>query len=239
MCSCDACVAAKQRNALLALTVNTPAPMTLAHRLPARPGRLGDPAVLRASRAVGVPLVLSLFALVPHFAPGLSELLQYDRAALVRGEAWRWLTCHWTHWSADHLLWDVTTFLVLGWACARRNLKDFGLAVALSTLTIPAAVWLAHPELTTYRGLSGVDSALLALLAVDALRAEVRPGGRRIVAWACAMVLLGFGGKLLYEVAFGAALFVNADEAGFVPVPLAHAVGAGVGGAVALFSRRR
>ena len=111
--------------------------------------------------------------------------------------------------------------------------------VLLAALLIPAAVWLACPELQTYRGLSGIDSALLALLAVGVLRDALRPGGRRAVAVACAAVMLGFGAKLAYELATGAALFVDAEAAGFVPVPVAHAVGAAVGGVVACVGRGR
>ena len=179
-------------------------------------------------------IIPALFTVGVFLSDARSARLQYDRAALAAGEVWRLVTCHWTHWSPDHLAWDAATFALLGWACARRSVRQYIATVCVSAMLIPLAVWQTHPDMVTYRGLSGIDSALLALLAVGVLRDEAGPGGRRAVAWACAAVLLGFAAKLAYELASGATLFVDAAAAGFVPVPLAHASGALVGAAVAL-----
>ena len=96
-------------------------------------GRLASPffPVLTGSLTVA-----ALFAFV---GSGVAELLQYDRSALEHGQAWRWVLGHLTHWSADHLFWDLSTFLVLGIACERQSRGRFAATVALSAAAIPAA----------------------------------------------------------------------------------------------------
>ena len=76
-----------------------------------------------------------------------------------------------------------------------------------------------------YRGLSGIDSALFALLTVvmwnDGCRSQ-RPG-RQAIAMGC---LIAFLLKLAFELMTGRNVFVNAVDTGTVSVPLAHVVGA-------------
>jgi rhomboid family GlyGly-CTERM serine protease len=143
------------------------------------------------------------------------------------------VTCHWTHWSLDHLAWDVAVFASLTCACACRCPRRLAPALALSVFAIPAAVFVFQPELATYRGLSGIDSALLMLLLIDAMKQK---RGASVI---CAALLAAFIAKLLYEQVTGTATFVDAGRAGFVPVPLAHLVGAVAGAAAAAFKPRR
>jgi rhomboid family GlyGly-CTERM serine protease len=163
-------------------------------------------------------LLLFLLAL-PAFLPGAARWLELDRSAVARGEVWRLVTGHWTHWTLDHLLWDVLTFLLLAILCetwiSRRALLA---TVAGSALLISAGVWVALPGLSCYRGLSGIDSALFVLLAVALLRRE--SGARAGLAGVAVLLFLA---KAAWEVSTGSTLF--ADSAGFVPVPLAHLLG--------------
>jgi len=103
-------------------------------------GSSGRPAVVQIEspdpRCVALP---DAFGFPPgyDFVPGVPALLQLDRAALGAGELWRILTCHWAHWSLDHLVWDVLAFGVLGLLairhCPRRTLALLGIsAVAIS-----------------------------------------------------------------------------------------------------------
>jgi hypothetical protein len=98
---------------------------------------------------------------------------------------------------------------------------------------IPVALWVALPHLETYRGLSGIDSALYVLLAVTLLKDEVH--GRRW-GWVMAIsgVLFAFIGKVGYEIVTGGTIFVNSGASHMIPVPLAHCVGAAVGMIVGL-----
>jgi hypothetical protein len=83
--------------------------------------------------------------------------------------------------------------------------------------------------------MSGLDAAVFGLLAVDVLMGTKLHAVRA----ACAAVLLCFVAKLDFELMSGRTFFVDSAAAGFVPVPLAHAVGAAVGGVIALLFRRR
>jgi len=187
-------------------------------------GRHGVP--LRLAGAAPTALLLSAPALLSALVPGAAGWLAYDRAAIAAGELWRIVTCHWTHWSFDHLAWDLAAFGVLvliGW---RASVKRLLLALALSAVLIPLAVWTVLPTMIGYRGLSGIDSALFTFVAATLLKEEITAGRRGMVI-AIALVLAGFAGKIAFELVTGAALFV--DSSSFVPVPLAHAVGGACG----------
>src|SRR4029078_5316519 len=95
------------------------------------------------------------------------------------------------------------------------------------------ALWLLHPEVAEYRGLSGIDSALFLNVALVLLH-EAHNRRQALLSWTLGLLLVGFIAKLGYEMANGATLFVDSSEAGFTPLPLVHAVGAAVGILLAL-----
>lgn len=178
-----------------------------------------------AERSISVTLPLSVLALAIWLAPGAAEWLQFDPVRVISGELWRAFTCHLTHWSPSHLLWDVAALALLGRMCERRSPERLLACLASAAIVIPAAVGLFHPGML-YRGLSGLDSALFALLAMLLLREKAAGGDLAGMALAVLM-MAGFGGKIAYEFVTADALF--AGGADMVPVPLAHAVGAVVG----------
>ncbi len=173
----------------------------------------------------GASLLLALAAVLIALLPDAAELLQYDAANNT--QAWRWLTGHLTHWSFEHLLWDVLAFGVLA-LLAERESRGAMLACCIgSALAISAALAWGMPDIGQYRGLSGVDSALFVLVAVQAWRRGER--GWKIAA---AAALLAFAGKLGFEIATGHTLFVSQWSPDVAPLPLVHAIGGTVGAAV-------
>ena len=192
-------------------------------RFPSLRGRLlGAPAVLAG------PLLLSAAAVLTFLLPSATELLEYDRTAILAGQVWRLVTGHWTHASLDHLGWDVLAFAVPGCAIAWRSRRLFWRVLWGSAAAIPAALLMAAPEWVTYRGLSGVDSALFVALAVMLWADPERRSDR----WLGSVALALFGAKVAFETLTGTALFMG-ESAGHAVVPLAHLVGAGVGLAAA------
>lgn len=150
--------------------------------------------------------------------------LELDRTAIAAGEVWRLFTCHAMHWSIDHLAWDLLAFLCLLPLCLRESVRRTWWTLAAASLAISGAVLVFLPEMERYRGLSGLDSALFVFLAASRLT-RGRSG-------TVAGVALGlFAAKLAFEMATGSTLFTSVE--GFVPVPLAHLVGALCGGACA------
>jgi rhomboid family GlyGly-CTERM serine protease len=167
---------------------------------------------------------------------GLHGPLQLDRAAVATGQWWRLVTCHWTHWSLDHAVWDVLVFAGLGIACELRSRWRFVACVGTSALVIALGVLLWMPRMPMYRGLSGIDSALFGLLAMLILRESVQRQSWPWIAVVC-VALFGFIFKSTHELTTGATIFVDNSAGGFVPVPLAHLLGAAVGVVVGLIPK--
>lgn len=174
-------------------------------------------------RLPGVSLLLSLPALVLALVPRWAGRLELDWRAVAGGEVWRVVTGHWTHASAEQLVWDLGAFIALAAACelcgGRRRLLA---AVGLAALAVPLTLRLALPGVERYRGLSAIDSALFVLLAVLFLREELAAG--RAEGWWGGLALAAFLGKLGWEAATGGTLFAPA-AGGAVPLPLAHLAG--------------
>jgi rhomboid family GlyGly-CTERM serine protease len=156
---------------------------------------------------------------------------QFDRTAIAAGQHWRWITGHFVHWTASHLCWDWLVFALLTMWIAREHTQRYLLCVAASAAAISLGVWLWQPNLASYRGLSGIDSALFAWVALAQLRQAVTHR-QKYLATACGLALVGFLAKTDFEWRTGQTLFVQADPA-FVPVPLTHIIGALVGVAAA------
>jgi rhomboid family GlyGly-CTERM serine protease len=178
-----------------------------------------------------VSLVLTVAALIVCLLPGGAEALQFDREQLAAGQWYRLCTCHWTHWNADHAFWDTLMFGLLAIACERRSRMSVLLAIGISVIAISIALWFCAPQLANYRGLSGVDAALFALAGTGLLAGALRD---RQWTYLIGGLLLagGFLGKTWFEIVTGVTFFVDSSSAEFIPVPLAHAIGATIGAAV-------
>jgi rhomboid family GlyGly-CTERM serine protease len=169
------------------------------------------------------PLMLAALALVLHLIPGAGAALQYEP-----GRWWGVFTGHFTHWNGSHLLWDAVAFVTLGIFCCRFSRRRFWCTLLASAIAIPVAIILWLPEMTSYRGLSGIDSALFGLALVEFAKLAQREGRRGLLLLA-GLVGGGFALKVVFEFVSGGAFFVSAGEIEFVNVPLAHLVGFGCG----------
>jgi len=187
--------------------------------------RLGEAKMTRQSVPIAC-LLLALFAVGVYAVPGAAEWLQFDRDAVAGWQLWRVMTCHFAHWSGDHLFWDVLVFAALGWLCERKDVGSLLRCVGLAALLIPLALWLVLPQMATYRGLSGIDSALFGLLAARFAREAADDKNWTKLALV-AVVAGGFLAKIAFELFTGTTQFV--ESAGLVPIPLAHVVGVLVG----------
>jgi len=180
-------------------------------------------------------LFLAATAVAVYFIGDLTMALEYHRGAVLQGQVWRIFTGHFTHWNADHLLWDALMFAVIGcWIESRGRLQFAGLLL-VSTLAISLDLIVAGREWQTYRGLSGIDSALFAyLLAV--MLAESYSRHERWLTFTSAAGFSAFVGKIAYESFTGHCLFVDDATAGFIPMPRVHFIGALVGTAWGVMS---
>ncbi len=184
-----------------------------------------------------ITIALTLLAVAIMLGPAAwSAGLQYDRNAVNAGQFWRVITCQWTHWSIDHLIWDSLVFLALGAACERRDRLCFLLTTLASAACVPLVLHLTLPTLTTFRGLSGIDSALFGMLAADQLLIAYDRQNRRAFSWV-ATAIAGFAIKTTYETITKRTIFVDANDAGFVAIPAAHLAGFLIGFCGALYRR--
>ncbi|MGZ4808457.1 MAG: rhombosortase [Thermoanaerobaculia bacterium] len=175
-------------------------------------------------RIIAITLLLSLACALT----GAGGHFQYDRVAVDHGVVWRIATSAISHWSIDQLLWDGIAFALLGFVCARRWPARTRATLIASAIVIPLFIHLAMPAVWTYRGLSGVDSALFALAACR-IAAEQRGWSRAMAAIAFA----GFLAKIGFEMISGSTLFVRELAPGVMSLPDAHVIGAIIGVAIA------
>ena len=96
--------------------------------------------------------------------------LEYDRAAVLDGGFLRLFTGNLVHWSSAHLFLDVGAFFVVGALFERSLGRVYPLFLAASGIAVGLSLLLFAPEVTLYRGLSGVASGQLAVVVWNELR---------------------------------------------------------------------
>ncbi|MCF3649207.1 rhombosortase [Synoicihabitans lomoniglobus] len=179
---------------------------------------------------------LAFTAVLIALIPGATAWLQLDRYAVIHDVQWlRGLTGHLTHFDTDHLTWDVAALLLLGTLAERESRRATAVTLALSAIGISSAVLIFHPQFATYRGLSGLDSALFGLIVARLFTTGWRERHGFTLATA-ALAAVGFIFKTGFELFANDTVF--ASSLGYAPVPLAHFVGFTIGSIVATFSAR-
>lgn len=173
-------------------------------------------------------IMIAVIAIFLQLSSELGEAFQWRRGGpLLSG-----LTSHFTHWSWDHLAWDIAAFAALAFAALRIIPQRLMPCLLVAGIAIPFEVAINQPQFETYRGLSGIDSALFGLIAAGLWKLRGRARG------IAALALVGFVGKTTYEHLTGATVFVDHAESGFVPVVSAHITGVVSGLVVGAWSGR-
>ena len=176
-------------------------------------------------------IVLPAVAVFGH--QSLESALIYDRAALMQGQIWRLWTCHWVHFGAGHLLWNLLALLPAAAWAEWLAPKSFRILVGLAPGAIGVLLLAADPDLSRYGGLSGIAVAAIVFLAFTALTAY--PANR----WPWLVVLMFVGIKIVVESIAGHSLFSHLEAAGVRSEPLAHIAGAAAAAAVHFATRRQ
>lgn len=172
---------------------------------------------------ISCTLLVSCFVLMLHLTPSVTALFELDSRDPKQIFSYRIITCHALHWSWNHLFWDLLMFTILGAICESTDRFKYLVYLALSSILIPHIVLACHPDLVTYRGLSGIDSGLFSMLAVDRILESKRTGDRvSMMVFSCCFLCLTI--KIACEVYSGGNLFVS--DSTFVPVPISHMTGA-------------
>ena len=144
---------------------------------------------------------LAVTTVVSQVVPNWSEKLQWSRGD---GLGVTWLTCHLCHWSWDHLLWDLFAFVLLSVLALRLCPFRFGVCLLVAGLLIPLEVQLNQMALVSYRGLSGIDCALLGLVVSALWQSDSGEGGSSASRFLALLAAAGFIVKTCYELLTGA-----------------------------------
>jgi rhomboid family GlyGly-CTERM serine protease len=189
-----------------------------------------------AARLTRAPVVIACFVAASVAAsalPGAPEFLEFDRAALARGQLWRAETGQLVHWSAAMAALDLAVVGIAGACLELRSRRIACWTLLLAVVLVGLTVLVALPSLEHYRGSSGIGSALVVALVVDLIRRE-RSHVRRAVAVAIGVV---FVAKLVWELATGSSLPLGHLPPGVAVVPQVHLAGA-IAGLAACFVPR-
>lgn len=160
-------------------------------------------------------------ALAVSFAPGLPDLLQYDRAAVSDGHVWRLLTGQLVHWTPRMTLVDLGVVLLLGTLIERRR-RGMMIFVSLAGLiTTGFGIHLLAQRVTVYRGASGLATTLFVFLALTLISESRSPRKRTLAALALGL----FAAKLLWESGSTGGLVAGSLPDGVEVLPFAHLLG--------------
>jgi rhomboid family GlyGly-CTERM serine protease len=161
--------------------------------------------------------------------PGSGALLQYDRARVADGEIWRFVTGQMVHWTARMAVADLAVLLAFGlWLELGGRRRAVSCTLGLAAILVAVGVQLLRPDLTLYRGSSGLASALFVLTCLEAMRPPARLSSRVLAG--CALLL--FSAKIAWEMSGASPLFAGDLPGAVAAVPLAHLLG-GLAGAMA------
>lgn len=177
-----------------------------------------------------VPWVMAaLAALFAAASLAPANALEFDRTQVAAGEVWRLLTGQLVHWTPRMAAWDVGMLMALGlWLEARGDRRLLVPGLALGGGLTALAIQALSPDLLTYRGSSGLASALFVLAAVRI--AETSDPLPRTLAVAAVALFLA---KAAFEAVAGRTLFAGPLPPGVQVVPLVHLLG-GLGGPAGL-----
>ena len=171
-------------------------------------------------RGYALTLFPAALSIIASGSQRLTDLLVYDRQAILDGELWRLVTAPLVHFSASHLFWDVLVFSVAGFAIEAAGFSGFALVCGFAAITPSLLFLAADPELARWGGLSGLATGALAYFC---LCQALRTGKSRAV-WLGILVVMGV--KILVELATGTPIFVRAEaQQPFRTLPSVHILG--------------
>jgi hypothetical protein len=174
---------------------------------------------------IGITLLTLIAFGLETVVPGSGGFLEYDTTVTWLRQVANSFTCHWLHWSGEHLFWDLGMFVLLCGLCEQINRRALTITLLVASVFIPLAVGICHPEVVSYRGLSGLDTALFGMAVVYFGLARMKESDHRGMLL-CFGLLAAMVGKTIHELNFGT-FFVESSN--FIPVPVAHIVGAVIG----------
>ena len=172
--------------------------------------------------AVALAAMVAASVAVQLWAPA-QLALEFDRHAIAAGQWWRLLSGNLMHYSWLHLAADAWPFAVLCYLARRQGMAVAQL-VLMACAAIGLGVYFLDEGIDTYRGLSGVDMALLAAVLTRLAR---RHGG--VTAALCVAAIALETIKAIFDAATGGCALPTILPSGIRVVAVAHLAGLAVG----------
>lgn len=172
-----------------------------------------------------VPLITILViavAAAAAYSGDISELLIYDRRAVLNWQLWRIASGSLVHFSASHLWYNGAALLAAGALVESPGRRRFAIMLLTAAIAVGSVIHLFAPQFDRYAGLSGVVYAAVAFVAVE--RLWTVPGRQ----WLCACVIALLCVKTSYELLTGSTMFASYDM-DVAAAPASHLTGLIVG----------
>jgi len=196
-------------------------------------------------------LLASLIGLMANALPA-QHLLAFTAEGMHRGQWWRLWTGHFVHYGSAHFWGDWLAFVVWAALVEAESRRVFALTLLVGAPLLSLLLVVACPSLGEYRGLSGIDTALVVeLIWLRGFVANRNAGETGIGPWLSELIgrraLRLVGGLCLcllvckfgYEFRVGRALLAHDLGASVLLLPSAHVYGALLGLALSWTERFR
>jgi rhomboid family GlyGly-CTERM serine protease len=157
----------------------------------------------------------------------LCDFMEFDRAALLRGEIWRLFTGHLVHWSPEHFYLDALVFVAQGIVFEPKIGRGYAQVLGIAGGAIGLTLLVLQSDLAAYRGISGLINTQLVLgTGLFVFDSSLRRSIKAFYMAALGVHML----KIAYETLFKVPFFVT-DALGDMGLftPLAHLGGVMVG----------
>jgi rhomboid family GlyGly-CTERM serine protease len=164
-------------------------------------------------------LSIAFAGIASTYIPLVGQCLRYDRTAIINGEIWRIVTGHLYHYSPTHLWCNVIPLIFIGAIVERQSRPWFAWGCLLSAMAVGTCLFLAHPDMVRFGGLSGLLCGLFAYFGFSGVNAKGLRGTISRIMLAFIFIKTG------YELVTLDALLVDWDKQGFVVMPSSHAAG--------------
>jgi len=169
-------------------------------------------------------VIIGIAAVLAVYGDSGREWLRFDRAAIMSGEYWRFVSGHLVHLGLSHLMLNAAGFLLIWFLISAHFDPRLWLVITVSVIIgIDLGFWFLEPDLQWYVGLSGLLHGLLAAGVVGGIRSG------RVDVWVLGAALIG---KLAYEQMLGP-LPGSEESSGGAVIVAAHAYGALAGAIMA------
>ncbi len=163
---------------------------------------------------------LSLFMALVYFILGPApDTLYFNAEKIIQGELWRYITGHLVHSDIQHLLLNLTAFIILSALIETHSRLQLFTALIIGIIFINFYLFNSN-EINNYAGLSGVLNTLLVITLYQQRKLHTKP--LSLTGYLTASIYLISAAKIIYELYTQDSLFLHTL---WPSLPQAHLAG--------------